>query len=357
MTWALYGATGYTGPLIAERAVARGHRPLLLGRSAEKLKPLAERLGLPYRAVALDDGAGLRDALRGAKAVVHAAGPFIHTSAPMAQACLDERVSYLDITGEPAVFKALYARDAEAKARGIALIPGVGFDVIPSNCLCAYVASRVEAPHTLEFALAGIGEPSAGTVKSGVPLVLGGGRVFRDGRETAWPLGRGTRRIRMSTREVWAAVAPISDLYAAQYATGIPNVTAYFAVPSRVARLGSVGWPLGVVMLPLLRAALGGGRLDKTIEKRVKGGTAESRAKGHSHLWARAEGPRGSAEAWLDVSEGYEFTAHSAVLAVERVVAEQPKGALAPAQAFGVELVLEVPGAQRVDVTSAGVGR
>jgi len=353
MSWALYGATGYTGPLISERAVARGHKPLLLGRSAEKLEALAGRHGLPYRAVPLDDGAGLRDAIRGMKAVVHAAGPFIHTSAPMVQACLDEKVSYLDITGEPDVFKAVYARDAEAKERGVALIPGVGFDVIPSNCLCAYVAAKVEQPHTLEFALAGIGTLSPGTVKSAVPLVLGGGKVFRDGRETPWPLGKGTRRVKLSTREVWAAVAPISDLYAAQRATQIPNVTAYFAVPSRFASLGRIGWPLGVVALPLLRAVLGGGRLDATIEKRVKGGTAESRAAGHSHLWARAEGPRGSAEAWLDCSEGYEFTGHAAVLAVERVIAHAPRGALAPAVAFGADFVLEVPGGRRTDVTSA----
>src|SRR4051812_19358852 len=141
MSWALYGATGYTGPLITERAIERGHRPVLMGRSEEKLKALAARYGLEHRAVALDDEAKLREAIRGHDLVLHAAGPFIHTAAPMAQACLDEKVSYLDITGEPRVFKDLYARDAEAKQRGIVLMPGVGFDVIPSNCLVAHVAS------------------------------------------------------------------------------------------------------------------------------------------------------------------------------------------------------------------------
>src|SRR5256885_777750 len=126
MTWALYGATGYTGPLIAERAVERGHKPLLMGRSEEKLKPLAQRLGLEHRAVSLDDARALREAIRGHAVVLHAAGPYIHTSAQMVQACLDERASYLDITGEPEVFKQIYARDAEARGAGVALIPGVG---------------------------------------------------------------------------------------------------------------------------------------------------------------------------------------------------------------------------------------
>jgi short subunit dehydrogenase-like uncharacterized protein len=320
-----------------------------MGRSAGKLKALAERFGLEHRAVPLDDAQELRAAIRGCSLVVHAAGPFIHTSAPMVQACLDEQVSYLDITGEPEVFKAVYARHHEAKERGVALMPGVGFDVIPSNCLCAYVAAKVPAAHTLELAMAGVGRPSAGTIKSAVPILLGGGRVFRDGREVAWPIGRGTKRIRLSTREVWGAVAPISDLYAAQHATRIPNVTAYYAVPSRLAQAGRIGWPLGAAMLPLARVLLGGGRLDRTIEQRIKGGTAESRAQGHSHLWARAEGEGASAEAWLDVSEGYEFTSHATVLAVERTLARKPVGALAPAEAFGADFVLEVPGTRRLD--------
>ncbi len=349
-TWVLYGATGYTGPLIAERAVERGHKPLLMGRSAEKLAALAERLGLEWRAVPLEDAVGLREAIRGRGAVLHAAGPFIRTSAPMVQACLDEQVHYLDITGEPEVFKAVYARHAEAGARGIVLMPGVGFDVIPSNCLVAHVASKVPNAHTLEFALAGLGQPSAGTVKSAVPIILGGGRVFRDGREVSTPLGKGARRVRFSGREAWVAPAPISDLDAAFHATQIPNVTSYYAVPSRFAKLGRIGWPLGVVTLPLVRLALGGGRLDRYIERKVPGGTAESRAAGHSHLWAKAQGPNGVvAEAWLDTPEGYEFTSHSAVRAVERVLEKKPAGALAPATVFGPDFVLELPGCSRRD--------
>lgn len=349
-TWALYGATGYTGPLIAERAVERGLKPVLMGRSEEKLRALAKRLGLEHRAVGLDDAAALREAIRGHACVLHAAGPYLHTSAPMVQACLDEQVSYLDITGEPQVFKDIYARDEEAKAAGVALIPGVGFDVVPSSCLVAHVAAKVPNARTLEFALHAVGKPSAGTVKSAIPIFLGGGRVIRDGAEVPWALGRGSKRVRFSSREVWVAPAPVSDLDAAFHATGIPNITCYFAVPSRIAKLGNVAWPLGVLALPVLRLALGGGRLDGFIERKVKGGTPQSRAAGTSHLWARVEGDGGaSAEAWLETPEGYELTGYSAVRAVERLLKTPVSGAVTPSQAFGADFVLEVPRCRRTD--------
>ena len=78
--------------------------------------------------------------LAGIDVVMHCAGPFAQTSRPMADACLRTRVHYLDITGEIAVFEALAARDAEARARGVMLLPGVGFDVVPSDCLAAHRA-------------------------------------------------------------------------------------------------------------------------------------------------------------------------------------------------------------------------
>ena len=130
-TWVLYGATGYTGILLSEEAARRGHRPILAGRNPEKLRALGERLGLEWKAVPLSDGLALRALVEGAGAVLHAAGPFVDTSRPMADACLEMGCSYLDITGELPVFEALFARDAEAKAKQVALIPGVGFDVVP----------------------------------------------------------------------------------------------------------------------------------------------------------------------------------------------------------------------------------
>src|SRR2546423_520559 len=125
----IYGAYGYTGELIARQALARGHRPLLAGRDGAKLAALARELGLPAVSVGLDQRSALLRALEQVSAVCHAAGPFVHTSEPLVEACLEARVHYLDITGELPVFASIFRRHAEAEERGVALLPGVGFDV------------------------------------------------------------------------------------------------------------------------------------------------------------------------------------------------------------------------------------
>jgi short subunit dehydrogenase-like uncharacterized protein len=352
--WVLYGATGYTGVLLAEAAVARGHRPLLAGRNAEKLRALGERLKLEWKAVPLEDGEGLRALLEGKGAVLHAAGPFVETSTPMADACLDRGCSYLDITGELPVFEALFARDVEAKAKQIALIPGVGFDVVPTDCLAAYVAAKLPAADTLEIALAAIGQPSAGTAKSVVGLVPGGSWVRRNGALTPQAIGKGIHTVRFSNRPAQVMPGPIADLVTAWHTTKIPNITVSLAIPGGVAKTLRVLWPFGVVGMPmvggLLRVPAIRSRIDAAIEKRTVGPDATSREKGRSHLYAKVSAPGGAfVEAWLDVAEGYEFTRHAAISAVERVLADRPVGALSPSQAFGAEFVMGVPGTSRLD--------
>ena len=138
----LYGSYGYTGRLIADRALEQGLRPLLAGRDVAALAAQAAELGLEFRAFSLDDTAALDAAVRAVPVVLHAAGPFAHTAAPMAQACIRAGVHYLDITGEIAVFEAMAALDGAARASGVMLMPGAGFDVVPTDCLAAHLARR-----------------------------------------------------------------------------------------------------------------------------------------------------------------------------------------------------------------------
>lgn len=351
--WVLYGATGYTGQLIAEEAVRRGHRPLLAGRSAGKLSELAGRLGLPFQAVPLSDAAGLRALIDARGVVLHAAGPFVETSQPMVEACLATGTSYLDITGELQVFERIFSLDTEARARKVALIPGGGFDVVPTDCLAKFLADKVPGATRLDIAIAAIGNPSAGTAKSALGIIGEGGRVRRNGALVKWPLGKGTRRQRFLTRERWVAPAPLADLSTGFRSTGIPNITTWMAVSRQMAQPLRWSWPVQPLLQPVLGRVLSSpmvkDRVSAFLERNVQGASAEQRARSESHAWARVEGDGRVAEAWLRTIDGYDFTKIATVLAVERILRDRPIGALTPSLAFGADFTLEIPGTTRTE--------
>jgi short subunit dehydrogenase-like uncharacterized protein len=345
--WLIYGANGYTGELLAEQAVRRGHRPVLAGRSAEKVAPIAERLGLEHRAFSLDDPAVLARAIDGCSAVLHAAGPFVFTAAPMIEACLATGAHYLDITGEIPVFQTTFAHDAAAKARGVCLMSGVGFDVVPTDCMARYVADRLPGAERLDIAFAGIGKASAGTTKAVIEFLPKGSFVRKNGELVSVPPGHEVKTVRFHDRVRTVVAIPWGDLETAWHSTGIPNITTYMAQPEAVATAMRIA-------APFARAALGFGAvrsaLGALVDKTVSGPTAEERARARSQVWVRASAPGGrSVEAWLETAEGYELTARSGVRSVEKVLEGSPKGALTPSMAFGADFVLEIEGSQRFD--------
>jgi short subunit dehydrogenase-like uncharacterized protein len=350
----IYGANGYTGQLLAEEAVKRGHRPTLCGRSAAKVAPLAERLGLPHRVAALDDPSALRRALAGMALVLHAAGPFVHTAEPMLRACLDVRAHYLDITGEIPAFQLAFSRASDAVRSGIAIVPGVGFDVVPTDCLAGYVAALVPNANELEIAIAGMSGLSVGTAKSMVESAAAGGLVRRGGELVSLPFGAGVRMQRFARRSYAVMPIPWGDLETAYRSTGIPNITTAMSVPPALTRVTKLLAPLSSLAAPALRGLLSRERVKerllRAVEARVEGPDADARARGRSHLWAVARNRAGEQrEAWLESVEPYAFTALSGIRAVERLLKAPVAGAFTPAQAFGTEFVLAVEGTSRFD--------
>jgi short subunit dehydrogenase-like uncharacterized protein len=286
----VYGATGYTGRLVAAEAVARGLRPVLAGRSPGALRALAEPLGLAWRAAALDDPAALDRALDGAAAVLHCAGPFVHTWRPVADACLraaraGRPVHYLDITGEIAVFEALARRGAEADAAGVMLLPGVGFDVVPSDCLAAHLARRVPGAGRLALAFHALGGLSRGTRATMAENLGAPGAVRRGGRIVAVPPAWRTRRVDFGDgRPRDATTIPWGDVSTAWHSTGIPDVEVYMAMPPALRRAARASrW-----LAPLLAS----GPVRRLAAARVRAGPAgpsdAARAAGSSLLWGEA---------------------------------------------------------------------
>ena len=349
----VYGATGYTGRLIAAEAVRRGLAPVLAGRDAARLARLARPLNLESRAVGLDDRQALVRALDGIGVVLNAAGPFAGTSGALADACLAAGVHYLDVTGEIPVFAALHARDAEARARGVLLMPGVGFIVAPSDCLAAHVAGRLPSARRLRLGISGSRLVSRGSARTLASLVSEGVQVRRDGRlallpggglERAFDFGRGPRPCLAVS---WA------DVYTAALTTGIPDVEVYLEVEAweRAAFLGSR------MFAPWYRAPLGRALLEAQVRLLPEGPTAAERARSRRVLVAEAEDGRGRrVRSRLHTPEAYTFTATTAVEAAVRALRGEARAAAGfqtPAQAYGADFVLGFPGVVREDDTGS----
>jgi short subunit dehydrogenase-like uncharacterized protein len=296
----IYGANGYTGALIARTARARGHRPLLGGRNREAVTTLATRLGLEARVFALDDASALRNGLRGCGLVLHCAGPFARTYRAVAEACLQERVHYLDVTGEIAVFEGLAARDSAARAAGVMLLPGVGFDVVPSDCLALHLKQRLPGATHLALGFQSSGRLSRGTATTMLENLHRGGWIRRAGVLTAVPPAWRTRVIDFGTGPQVAMTIPWGDVSTAYYSTGIPNIEVYLAAaPAQrtLARLlRNLGW---LVASKWVQQAM-----RRRIQAGPAGPTDEERARGQTLLWGEARAGAGTAGRVLAAGAG-----------------------------------------------------
>ena len=348
----IYGSTGYTGRLVVAEALARGLRPMLAGRNAEAVRAQAESLGLEWRAARIDDRAALGAALGDTSVVLHCAGPFAHTWRAMSDACLRRRAHYLDITGEIAVFEGLAARDAEAKAAGVMLLPGVGFDVVPSDCLAAHLARRMPNATHLSLAFRALGGASRGTLTTMIENLGGPGAVRREGRIVPVPPAWRTRRLDFGDGTLRdATTIPWGDVSTAFHSTGIPNIEVYMSMRPALRRAAVASRWLG----PVLRSGL----LRRVLMSRVRRGRPgpgeADRARGASLLWGEVIAPNGErAQARLRGASGYIMTAQTAVhLAARALAGKAPPGFQTPSRAYGPDVVLEMPGVVRTDVPSA----
>ena len=196
MEWMIYGANGYTGDLIAREAKRQGTAPVLAGRSAAKIAALARELNLPSKAFGLETPSGIAAALRGVRLVLNCAGPFSKTAGPLLRACIAAKAHYLDITGEIDVLEDAHRFDADAKAAGVVLCPGAGFDVVPTDCVALMLKKALPEATELALGFEVSGQRmSPGTAKTLVEGLGKTGKIRRAGRIVDCPLGRGLRRI------------------------------------------------------------------------------------------------------------------------------------------------------------------
>lgn len=342
----LYGATGYAGKLIAACAKNNGLELILAGRNQSLLAAQANQLGLDFRVFGLDNREAIERSLEDVTVVLNCAGPFAKTAKPLVDACLPTQTHYLDIAGEVPEFEALVARDREAKAAGIMLLPGVGFGVVPTDCLAVYLKQKLPTAKRLMLAYETQGGVSQGTANTVLPNLHQMGVVRENGKlipaRPAWK----SCKIDLGAGSVTAVTNPWrADIVTAFHSTGIDNIEVYTVFPDPVRFLMekslSLGW--------LFNSSLFQNALARLIKTLPQGPSEEERAKGKVGVMGVAEDEtRQSVTARLEGPEAYDFTALAAVAVTKRVLQGEAKpGFQTPASVYGADFVLEIPGVKR----------
>jgi short subunit dehydrogenase-like uncharacterized protein len=345
-TFLIYGANGYTGELIVRFAVERGMKPILAGRNAEKIAELAKKFSLDFRVFALEETEKLESALRETAFVLHCAGPFSITSKLMVEACIRTGKHYLDITGEITVFEAMAGLNERAKAANMMIMPGVGFDVVPSDCLAKHLKNRLPTATNLTLAFYGIGRMSHGTQATMMLNVGNGGAIRKNGEITSVPAAFKTREIDFGQIKKVGVTIPWGDVSTAFYSTDIPNIEVYTIVPPDALRILKmsryIGWLLATKPL------------QNFLQSKIPPGgpSDEERKNGKSLLWGEASDDNNNkVQARLQSVEGYTLTALAALKIAEKLLdGNFNTGFQTPAKCYGADLILEIEGSKREDV-------
>lgn len=347
----LYGANGYTGTLIAQLAAAYGLSPILAGRNEKAIQQLGEALQLPYRAIDLNNTGQLQSALAEVKLVLHAAGPFQITAKAMIEACLATNTHYIDITGEIPVFEMARRFNNAAVESGIMLMPGVGFDVVPTDCMALFLKNKLPDASKLQLAFASMGGGlSHGTATTMVMGLGEGGAVRQDHNIVQQPLGHKGMWVDFSEvvgkeKKIFVMSIPWGDISTAHFTTGIPTIETYTGISPKIFQLlkfqGLFNW--------LLKTSLVRKYALKKIKSKPAGPSAAIRAKSSSLVWGKVENRAGkTTTATMQVLDGYTLTAHSSLLIAGKILKNNFKvGYQTPAAVYGEDLILEIPQTKR----------
>jgi short subunit dehydrogenase-like uncharacterized protein len=339
--WMIYGANGYTGELIAREAQRRGQQPVLAGRNESAVLALASELDLPYRHFPLDSAHQCKPHLEGVGIVLNCAGPFSQTAEVLREACLAAGCHYLDITGEMAILRSSYELHARAREKGIVVISGVGFDVVPTDVLALKLKERLPSATHLQLAFAGGGGISPGTAKTMVEMMPERGKIRRQGEVTSVALAYDSKDIPFFDRSRHAMTIPWGDVETAYYSTGIGNIQVYTAVePAQAKWMRRMNPLAGVLGIGFLQRGL-----QKLIGKKLSGPNAEQRAQGYMQLWGLVSDGTQTLSMTMQTSDGYDFTVKSALLFVDELLAHKIlPGAYTPSQAVDPQHVLDLEG-------------
>ncbi|QOI96463.1 MAG: saccharopine dehydrogenase NADP-binding domain-containing protein [Flammeovirgaceae bacterium] len=341
----VYGSYGYTGRLIVEECRRRGLNAILSGRDGRQLAEQGAETGYPVQSVALSDTKALHALLERGAVVIHCAGPFQFTARHMVEACLNTGTHYTDITGEYQVFDKIFSYAEAARNKGIMLMPGTGFDVVPSDCLALYLKEKLPTATSLQLAFASSGGFSRGTSKTMVEGLGYGSTIRKEGKYVTLKTAEKVLDVDFGPFTSKAVCIPWGDIATAWRSTGIPNIEVYAGVSSKTIRFLKASNFLN----PLLGQRWVKNFLQRQIENQPPGPSAEKLATARSYLWGRVKDDAGNElHARIQTLNGYMLTAKTSVLIAEKILNKNLNpGFHTPAMAYGANLILEISGTTR----------
>jgi len=345
----LYGATGYTGQLIARQAKAIGFSLILAGRDARKLQALSSSLDFAYRVAPLEDATQLHAILQGISVVLHVAGPFSTTARPMVDACLRRGIHYLDVSGELEVFAALAKRDAEAKLHKTMLMPGVGHVIVPSDCLAAHLQRRLPSAQQLHLAISRPDFISRGSLQTMLTLTADQVQIRRQGKMTTAPIGALCRSFDFGNGESACTAVSWPDVFTAFYTTGIPDITVY----SEANVIEQLAYTFGGRFATLLHQSPWRALWRAQASLFPEGPSEEARRGSRRTIVAEVIDRQGRrAQSRLHTPDGYTFTGTTTLAIAARVLAgEIESGFHTPGQVYGGDFLLQLHGVVREDLS------
>jgi len=347
MSFLLYGANGYTGRLIVEMALAKGLKPVIAGRNEKLIQQLSEETGFAYKVFGLDNIETVAEHLSNFSLVLNCAGPFSKTAIKMVEACLKSNTHYLDITGEIEVFETIKTYSELAKEKHVLLMPGVGFDVVPTDCCGKYLHTQMPDATSLEIAFMGLGSSiSHGTLSTMLEGMGRSGVVRKNGLIVPVPTGKKGKVINFGLKKSFCMTIPWGDISTSYHTTGIPNIETY----TTVSRLTYYLMKLQFVFNPILRWNFIKKLLQKYVDKKVYGPSKEQNENGKSLVWGKVSNAKGDTkEVRFEGPEAYKLTAEAALVITEKVLQlKSVAGYQTPAGLFGFELLDDINGCKLI---------
>lgn len=338
----IYGANGYTGELIAEYAIERGLKPVLAGRNKEAIESLAKKLDLESRVFSLDFALNIENALKDVDVMIHCAGPFSATAEPMMDACIASKTHYTDITGEIAIFEMAQDKDTQAKDAGIVLCPGVGFDVIPTDCLASQLKDKMPDATHLQLGFDTASGLSPGTANTSVDGLQEGGKIRKNSQIIRVPMAYKCKTIDFGNGSKNAMTIPWGDVSTAYHSTGIPNIEVYIPISPRGAKnMKRMNWFRWLFKLDFVK-----NQIKKKMGASSKGPNKEERAKLNTFVWGQVSNAKGEkVTATLETCNGYELTYLGAIeVALFLIAKDVDGGTFTPSKLIDNQLVHRLAG-------------